>query len=173
MSEISEDLVTRTWQGMSEISSAQARIEMGEAGREQPELLAFVLGSVSGCSPEAQELAVYLYFVIYKIFKLGAEQSLGTIPAERIELHLTRNEKLLERLEPAHTRFLERAAQLETRAQPFVVKYLVDAIMEAGEGEEAVQLSEEEGGTLYLVLKTTIDVLDEELARVESAASMK
>ncbi|RJR33421.1 MAG: hypothetical protein C4576_28130 [Desulfobacteraceae bacterium] len=168
MSEISEDLVTVTWQAMGTISSAQARAEMAMAGREQPELLAFVLGSVSGCSPEAQELAVYLYFVIYKIFTVSAGKSLGPVIADNIELHLTRNEKLLERLEPAHTRFLERAAHLETRAQPFVVKYLVDAIMEAGEGEDAVQLSEEEGGTLYLVLKTTIDVLDEELARVES-----
>jgi uncharacterized protein (DUF1778 family) len=171
MSEISEELVTKTWQAMSSISPVQARMKMGEAGREQPELLAFVLGSVTECRPGAQELAVYLYFVIYRIFKNGAEQSLGPISAEKIELHLTRNEELLARLEPAHSRFLERAAQLETRAQPFVVKYLVDAIMEADEGEEPVELTEEESGTLYLVLKTAIDVLDEEMERVESVGS--
>jgi hypothetical protein len=42
-----------------------------------------------------------------------------------------------------------------------VVEYVADALMEEGEGKDAVQLTEEQKGFLYLLLKTVIDVLDQ------------
>ena len=50
---------------------------------------------------------------------------------------------------------------LQTSRQGYVVKYLVDALMEEDEGEDAVALTEEQKGFLYLLLKTVIDVLDQ------------
>ena len=42
-----------------------------------------------------------------------------------------------------------------------MVNYLVDALMEGDdEGEDAVALTEEQKGFLFLLLKTVIDVLD-------------
>jgi len=41
------------------------------------------------------------------------------------------------------------------------VKYVVDALMEEEEGEDAVALTEEQKGFVYLLLKTVIDVLDQ------------
>jgi hypothetical protein len=159
MDEISEETVTRTWQEASALSSAQARREMTRAGREQPELLAFVLGSVYDCRAPAQELAVYLYFVIHLIFQNAAKAPLRPIQAAAIEKRVEENEARLARLEAAHPRFQERAAVLEMSPQPFVVRYLVEAIMESSEIEDPVELSEEEMGILFLVLKTVIDLL--------------
>jgi hypothetical protein len=42
-----------------------------------------------------------------------------------------------------------------------VVKYVVDALMEEDEGEEAVPLTDEQKGFVYLLLKTVIDVFDQ------------
>jgi hypothetical protein len=43
-----------------------------------------------------------------------------------------------------------------------VVKYVVDALMEEDNGgEDAVALTEEQKGFLFLLLKTVIDVLDQ------------
>jgi hypothetical protein len=42
-----------------------------------------------------------------------------------------------------------------------VVNYVVDALMEEEEGEEAVVLTDEQKGFLFLQLKTLIDVLDQ------------
>jgi hypothetical protein len=42
-----------------------------------------------------------------------------------------------------------------------VVNYVVDALTEDDEGENAVALSEEQKGFLYLLLKTVVDVLDQ------------
>ena len=50
---------------------------------------------------------------------------------------------------------------LQTSRQPHVVNYLVDGLMEEDEGEDAVALTEEQKGFLYLLLKTVIDVLDQ------------
>jgi hypothetical protein len=172
MSEISEEFVTRTWQAMSELSSEQAKREMARAGREQPELLAFILGSIMDSRPEAQELGVYIYFVIHTIFKSSTEQELRPITAEGIERRLTRNEELLDRLVAAHPRFRDRTAHLEPGPQPFVAGYLVEALQESPGEEDPVRLTEEERRTLYLALKTAIDLLDEERQRAEAARTL-
>jgi hypothetical protein len=68
----------------------------------------------------------------------------------------------MERLEGAHENFLNRVASVQTSRQPHMVNYLVDALMEEDEGEDAAQLTEEQKGFIYLLLKTVIDVLDQE-----------
>jgi hypothetical protein len=68
----------------------------------------------------------------------------------------------MERLEGAHDKFLDRVAGVQTSRQPHVANYVVDALMEEeDEGEDAVALTEEQKGFLYLLLKTVIDVLDQ------------
>ena len=56
---------------------------------------------------------------------------------------------------------MERAARIQLAGQPYVMKYLVEALMEPGTEEDPVYLSEEEQGLLYIVLKTVVDLLDE------------
>ena len=71
------------------------------------------------------------------------------------------NESLLERLEGAHEKFLDRVASIQISEQPHVMKYVIDALMEEEGGEGAVQLTDEHKGFLFLLLKTVIDVLDQ------------
>jgi hypothetical protein len=66
----------------------------------------------------------------------------------------------MEGLEVAHDRFFERIARVQVSSQPFVIKYVVDAIFEAPEDEDPVSLTDEDAGLLFLLLKTVIDVLD-------------
>jgi hypothetical protein len=68
----------------------------------------------------------------------------------------------MERLEGADEKFLDRIASVQTSRQPYVVNYVVDVLMEEDDkGEDAVALTEEQKGFLFLVLKTVIDVLDQ------------
>ncbi len=41
-----------------------------------------------------------------------------------------------------------------------MVKYVADALMEEDEGEDAVALTNEQKGFLFLLLKTVVDVLN-------------
>jgi hypothetical protein len=66
----------------------------------------------------------------------------------------------MERLEGSHEKFLDRIAGLQTSRQPYLVSYVVDTLMEEDEGED-LELTEEQKGFLYLLLKTVIDVLDQ------------
>lgn len=42
-----------------------------------------------------------------------------------------------------------------------MIKYVVDALMEEDEGEDALALTEQQKGFLFLLFKTVIDVLDQ------------
>ena len=67
----------------------------------------------------------------------------------------------MERLAGADDKFLDRIASVQTSKQSYVVKYVVDTLMEEGEGEHALVLTEEQKGFLFLLFKTVIDVLDQ------------
>ena len=65
----------------------------------------------------------------------------------------------MERLDGAHEKFLDRIASVQTSRQPYVVGYVVDALMEEDEGADALVLTDEQKGFLFLLLKTVIDLL--------------
>lgn len=161
MDAIGEDLVEATWMEVGALSGAQARTNMGRIGKSQPYLLAFVLGTTEHLRPEVQELGIYLFFVIHRMFEKAGNRQLKRVTSKRIDEMYGQIQESVGRLEGAHARFLERAALSMSSSQPFVMKYLVEALMEAPEGDDPVDLSDEEMGTLFLVLKTVIDILDE------------
>jgi hypothetical protein len=134
---------------------------MKRAGMHQRHLLSFVVVFTEELRPEVHELAVFLYFVIYRIFHKATPGKIRPIKGSKIERCWERNEGLLAGLAEAHPRFLEKVVIDEAAGQPFVVKGLVEAIMSAPLGDDPINLTEEESGTLYLVLKTVIDVLDD------------
>jgi hypothetical protein len=69
---------------------------------------------------EVKERAIYMFVVVYRMFQR------------------------------AHDKFLDRVASVQTSRQPYVLKYVVDALMEDGEAED---------------VKTVIDALDQKSMR--------
>jgi hypothetical protein len=154
--------VEATWRRIGAFTEAQARREAERAGLEQPDLLAFVVASTQELSPAAHELGIYLFHVVSAIFRAAAGQRLPRVKADAIECQWTENSEALERLAGAHERFLERAALQQVSGEPEVMRYLVEAVMDAGdEPEDPVELTEEDQGMLFLVLKTVVDVLQQ------------
>ena len=45
------------------------------------------------------------------------------------------------------------------------MKFVVETLMEQEEGEDDIELSEEDKGFLFLLLKTVIDVLDQKTVK--------
>jgi hypothetical protein len=157
---IPEALVKETWLEIGALSETQARGHMDQIARSQPHLLAFVLESTEGSRTDAQQVGVYLFVVIYRMFEKTAGLLQRAKP-QAIEAAYKRNEAFLEKLQGARARFLENAATSMISSQPFVMKYLVEALMEAPEGDDPVVLSDEETRLLFLILKTVVDILDE------------
>jgi hypothetical protein len=111
-------------------------------------------------SQEVRELAAYMFVVLYRMFQEACGK-IKKISSEEIIEFYEHNEGLMGRLEGTDERFLNRIAGLQSSKQPHVVKYVADALMEEGEGEGAVTLTNEQKGLLYLLLKTVVDALDQ------------
>jgi len=161
MEPIPEEIVKKTWQEVAGFSPDRAKKEMMKIGNSQPELLAFVTESAQEMGQEVRELAIYMFLVVCRMFQEG-HGKIKKISSEEIIECYEHNEGLMERLEGPHDKFLDRVASVQVSRQPYVVKYVVDALMEGEEGEDAVALTEEQKGFLFLLLKTVIDVLDQE-----------
>ncbi len=157
---IPEAIVGRTWQEFAGLSPDEANKEMMKINNKQPDLLAFVVESSKEMGREVSELAIYLFMVVYRMFQETHGKIKRISSGEVIECY-KQNEGLIEKLDGTHERFLDRIASLQTSKQPHVLKYVADALMEADEGEEAVTLTDEQKGFLFLLLKTVVDVLDD------------
>ena len=161
MEPIPGEIVEKTWQEAAGFSPDRAKKEMMKIGNRQQELLAFVMESAKEMGQEVRELAIYMFLVVYRMFQ-HAHGKIKKICSEEIIECYEHNEGLMERLEGAHEKFLDRVASVQTSRQPYAVKYVADALMEGNdEGEDAVALTEEQKGFLFLLLKTVIDVLDQ------------
>lgn len=156
MEVISEELVDKAWQEVGGLNPDQANKEMIKLSQTQPDLLAFMVELTEELDQEARELGIYLFFVVYRMFHASGKK-IKRIPSKEIIKCYEDNENLLESLEGANERFLERSARSQVFRQPNVMKYVVDALMD---DEDSVALTEYDKGLLFLLLKTVVDVHD-------------
>jgi len=158
MSLVPEDLVEETWREVASYSGDEISLVMEKAGKRQPALLAYVMAETAESRPDVRELAVYLYIVILRMFDKMPAHKLKRVPIGKIERMSGQNEDWLDRLRSAHERFVERTAEIASETQPNVLRYLLEAIFEPE--DPSLELTEEEQGLVFLVLKTTLDLLD-------------
>jgi hypothetical protein len=160
MGPIPEEIVEKTWQEVAGFTPNKAHKEMMRVGNNQPELLAFLMEVTEGMDQEVRELAIYIFFVVYRMFQKIRGRIKRISPEEIIECY-GHSVSMMERLEGAHEKFLDRVASVQVSRQPYVVKYVVDALMEENEGNDAAGLTEEQKAILFILLTVMIDVLDQ------------
>ena len=161
MEPIPEAIVEKIWQEVAGFTPDRAKKEMMKIANSQPDLLAFVTELTKEMDKAVKELAIYMFLVVYQMFH-KAHGKIKTISSGEIIKCYEQNEGLMERLEGADEKFLDRIASVQTSRQPYVVKYVVAALMEEDdEGEDAIELTDEQKGFVYLLLKTVIDALDQ------------
>jgi hypothetical protein len=163
MEPIPEELVEETWQEVSSFASGRMIKEMGLVSKSQPELLAFMMEFVQDLDQEVKELAVYMFYVIFRMFQKSSRKRIKEISTESIIECYEKNEDLIQSLEGIHQKFLDRIARIQLSSQPYVMKYVVETLIDAPEEEDPVALTEEDTGFLFLLLKTVVDVLDKEM----------
>jgi hypothetical protein len=165
MEMIPADLVEETWREVGSSSTAQAKSLMNRLGKSQNNLLSFVVIFTQELEPDAHGLAVYLFTVIFRIFEKASSGRIRRVRQGEIVAAYERTEQFVEKFIGAHERFLEAAAISLTSTQPFVMQYLLEALLEAPEEEEPVILSDEDSGQIFLVLSTAIGLIDRAASR--------
>ncbi len=157
---ISEDWVTETEQEISEFSQERAHREMTSLGNIQPNIVAFMVEFTQDLDPEVSALALFWFFNVYRMFQKCSRKPLKQVSHDTIVECYEYNEALIESLEGTHDRFVERVASVQLSGQPYVMRYVVESLFERGEEKEALELSEEDTGYLFLLLKTAVDALN-------------
>ncbi len=155
---LSEGFVEKTWKQVAEFTPARANKEMLTMGKNQPDLLAFLMAYTDDLQQEVKELAIYIVFVVYKMF-LDSSGKIPRISSKEIMARYNENTRFMESLEGANENFIDRIANVQVPKQPYVMKYVLEALMEDAE-EDSVNLSEEDIGLLFMLFKTEIEVLD-------------
>ena len=138
---------------------------MQQIGRDQAALMIFVLASTEDLGEDASEMGILLFFVILRAFQKTSPKKIRMIKPARIEAALAANEKLLANCEHADDRFVELAAGIGTRRQPYLFRVVTEVLMQEPDDPDAPHLSPEEQGQLFLTIKTVIDVLDEAVSK--------
>jgi hypothetical protein len=159
MEPLSEKVVEQTWQEVAGFSPQQATKEMQKMGKNQPELLAFLMAMTEDMEPGVKELAIYLAFVVYRIFESSRSRTRKLTSREIMSAYES-NEALMGSLEDVHEKFIDRIAGMQNFKQPYVIEYVLDALFEETEDWDEVELTDEDRGFLFLLLKTEVDLLD-------------
>ena len=160
MNPISQELVDETWQAFAGFSPARARKESIKVNKNQPNLLAFMMEFTQDLDQEVQELAIYMFYVVCRMFQKSSKNSLKRISPEEIINCYEKTERFIESLEGAHESIYERISGFQLSEQPYVMKNVVETLMEAQEEEDPVILTEDDVGYLFLLFKTVVDLLD-------------
>ena len=159
MKPIPEELVEETWQEVAGFDMNRSNREMIKVSKSQPNLLAFMMEFTQDLDQAVRELAIYMFFVVYRIFQKGCKRKIKEISVDDIIECYEYNEDLVQGLEGVHEKFLDRIARVQLSQQPYVMKYVTETLIESPEEEDPVALSEEDVGHLFLLLKTVVDVL--------------
>jgi len=155
---LSEQFVEKTWQQVADFTPARAKKEMLAMGKYQPELLAFLTAFMDDLQQEVRELAIYIAFVVYRMF-LDARGKIPKISSEEIMSKYDENMRFMESLAGVHDKLINKIASVTVSKQPYVMKYVLETLMDDAE-EEGIDLTEEDIGFLFILLKTEIEVLD-------------
>ena len=138
---LSEGFVEKIWQQAAKFTPDRANKEMLAMGKNQPDLLAFLMAYTDDLQQEVKELAIYIAFVVYKMF-LDSSGKIPRISSKEIMARYNENTRLIESLEGAHEKFIDRIASVQVSKQPYVMKYVLEALMEDAE-EDGIDLTEE------------------------------
>ena len=158
METLSEGFVEKTWQQIANFTPDRANKEMIAMSKNQPDLLAFLMAYTDDLPQEVKELAIYIAFVVYKMF-LDSSGKIPRISSREIMARHNKTTRLVESLEGAHEKFIDRIANVQVSQQPYVMKYVLEALMEDAE-DEGIDLTEEDIGSLFMLFMTEIEVLD-------------
>jgi len=136
----------------------QASRHMQRVSRLQPALLAFVSAFTEDLSQDAAELGIYMFVVIVRMYETQFGKRLQNVGPKRIESIYDDNVKLLDGLIGIDERWMERVAIVQGEKQPWVWKYVVECLFEPE--DPTLNLSEEDQGSLAIIMRTVIDALD-------------
>jgi hypothetical protein len=154
---IPESVVESVLLEVNGLSDDQARDFVLRLSRRQPALLAFVTVFSEDLGSDAAGQAIYMFATVVRMFETHFDKRLQEVGKKRVESRYEEHVHTLEGLTGADERWLERVAAVQSEKQPCVWKYVVETVFER---DDEIELSEEEQGSLALIMWTVVAALE-------------
>ncbi len=159
---IEESLIESVLQMASDLDAERASEEMMDFATAQPEILGFANAFSEDLREEAQEVLIFLLFVVYRVFEKAATRAIPKITPEAIMAKHEANQSLIVGLDDKDDKSFEELAALETSNQPHLFGYITEALLDEDSPDDEIVLDDEEFGEIFMLLKTIVDVVDAE-----------
>jgi hypothetical protein len=159
---IPEHVIDATWRSVGALEPGTLRRIQKSSGRDQEDLMAFVIAWNSEQRSEVLGLGLYLALVILESFRRGPVRRVKRVKERRILRLLRENQVLIAGLPDSPEEGSAILMDPEIVSEPAIMEYILSALAEAPEDpEEMLDLSDDEFWHLVLVLKTFTDALHE------------
>jgi len=160
---IPQSVIESAWNEVANMEESQGQKEIERISKNQPALLAFVMADSEDLSEDAQQLGLFIFVIVLRMFEKHFGAKLKSVELEDVQRLRDNTEESLIALQDADEKTLEQTLTAQMSNQPFVMKYIAEAIFDPNP-EDGVKLTEDEIGGLIMTLKTIVDALEEAAA---------
>ena len=159
---ISEERVEQTWVEIGSLTDMAVAAALSQNfSKAQPALATFLLEFTRDLSKDAHELAFYMGLVIWRCYEQTEPSGIRQVTEKEVIAKHEAFDAELGALAGTDERIIERRVLYsEDYPQPAILKYIVETLYEESDAPESVELSDNEKGALFIVLKVVADCLD-------------
>jgi hypothetical protein len=159
---IPEHVIDGTWRSVGALEPAAMRRIQKSSGKDQEDLMAFVMAWNSEQRSEVLGLGLYLALVILESFRRGPVRKVKRVKERQILKLIRENQALIAALPDSPEEGSAVLKDSDIVSEPAIMEYILSALAEIPEDpDEALDLSNDEFWHLVLVLKTFTDALHE------------
>ena len=166
MEVVDQYLVEETWQEVAMYHTQKMISEGKRMAKLRPDLVGFMIEFSKDLNQDARELALYIAYVIFRMFEKAGYPSKALSPERIVKLY-DENLDWIEKMTVMDDRFIARRIQNQKEfQQKYVFQYVLQILFEMDENDEEIfigdetpdaNISDEERGYTFVLLKTVID----------------
>ncbi|MBI5115984.1 hypothetical protein HZA56_05880 [Candidatus Poribacteria bacterium] len=154
---ISRTVVERIARNLATQPTRHMSVEAERFNREQPLLASFISAFSSQLPPAAQDLTLYLAYMLWRIFE-DSGATVRPVSADTILEQIQQNWLFIERfVQMARNATGGCLTEIDFLSQPHMLEYLTNTIFEEGGRSN---IAEKHMGYMFFILKTVLDSLD-------------
>jgi hypothetical protein len=156
---VSGESVEKACSEVDQYTDEQMAAEFDRFFRTQPALCEFIVEVTHESGQKIQELCLFLSYMTFKALEMSGPGSTKTVTPETMEAAYNETESWMTRLSLAADGELQSsiAGNLQRDSEPFLLQYVISELNDPIEDD--ADLSDEEKGEVFFVLKTVITSL--------------
>jgi len=151
-----EETVEKACSQVAEYTDEDMVAEFDRFFKAQPAICEFIVELTHESGQKIQELSLFLSYMVFKTMEIARSGATPTVTPEQIEAAYRDTESWMEAVSQADGAELQSsiASSLQRDSEPHLLQYVIGELNQ--QMEDGTNLSDEEKGEVFFVLKTVI-----------------